>query len=140
MAVEGTSENHVLLTKPKAQSPKPKAQRPETIVELKECRNVHMRFRYVGMATVAVLLQGCGSGGQTQEEKDRQAEEYAKSFGVDAQVSTSADDTKSIAIDRTSVRPTPKDRPSPGPHHRPEGELVAQNADLGPSSRPAPPE
>ena len=61
---------------------------------------MQMRVRCVGVAAM-VLLAGCGGGGQTQEGKDRQAEEYAKSFGVDAQVTTNADGTKSVAIDRS---------------------------------------
>ena len=61
---------------------------------------MHMRSRALVVATIAVVLAGCRAGGQTPEDKDRQAEEYAKSFGVDAQVSTSPDGTKSIAIDR----------------------------------------
>ena len=62
---------------------------------------MHLRFCSLGVATIAVLLAGCGTGSQTQEEKDRQAEQYAKSFGVDAQVSTNPDGTKSVAIDRS---------------------------------------
>jgi hypothetical protein len=57
---------------------------------------------FAAAATLAVITAACGPGSQTQAEKDRQAEEYAKSFGVDAQVTTGADGTKSIAIDRSA--------------------------------------
>jgi len=60
-----------------------------------------MKVRFVCAVTTVVVLAGCGEGRQTQDEKDRQAEEYAKSFGVDAKVTTSADGTKSVAIDRS---------------------------------------
>ena len=63
---------------------------------------MHLRSRSVVVATIAVLLAACGAGSQTQEEKDRRAEEYAQSFGVDAKVATSPDGTKSVAIDRVT--------------------------------------
>jgi hypothetical protein len=60
-----------------------------------------MGFQSVGIVAIVLLLAGCGGGTPSQEEKDRQAEEYAKSFGVDANVSTGADGTRSIVIDQS---------------------------------------
>ena len=61
-----------------------------------------MRLTYrIFLASLAAgCLLGCGGGAQTQTEQDRKAEEYAKSFGVDASVSTRADGTKSVVVER----------------------------------------
>jgi hypothetical protein len=47
-------------------------------------------------------LSGCGNSAPTQAEQDRKAEDYAKSFGVDASVSTRPDGTKSVVIERNA--------------------------------------
>jgi hypothetical protein len=62
-----------------------------------------LRFRAVYVPQVFVmLLAACGPGERTQSDKDRQAEEYAKSFGVDAKVSSNPDGTKTVAVDRST--------------------------------------
>jgi hypothetical protein len=58
-------------------------------------------FRAVSVLSVVVIfLAACGPGEQTRTEQDRQAEEYAKSFGIDANVSSNPDGTKTVAVDR----------------------------------------
>lgn len=48
------------------------------------------------------LVSGCGNGVQTQTEQDRQAEDYARSFGVDATVSTRPDGTQSVVMENSA--------------------------------------
>lgn len=57
------------------------------------------RFRWmVVVAPMVSLLSGCGGGTETQEERDRKAEAYAKSLGANVAVSTNPDGSRSVAV------------------------------------------
>lgn len=60
------------------------------------------RLVRVSLAIVAAgQLAACGSGSQSRAEQDQRAEEYAKSFGVDVDVQTRADGSRSVTVDRS---------------------------------------
>jgi hypothetical protein len=49
--------------------------------------------------TIALSCVGCGSSSTTQDEQDQRAEEYARSLGVDVDVKTNADGTRSVTVE-----------------------------------------
>lgn len=54
----------------------------------------------VALAAIATILAACGSGSTSQAEQDRRAEEYARSFGIDASVRTGADGSRSVTVNQ----------------------------------------
>lgn len=58
------------------------------------------RYSWAPVLLVACLIGACGSPDDSPEARNRQLEEYARSKGVDAEVRTGADGTRSVAINQ----------------------------------------
>lgn len=56
--------------------------------------------RAVVFTAVVVSLAACGSSSTSQQEQDRRAEEYARSFGIDADVKTNPDGSKAVTVNQ----------------------------------------
>lgn len=60
--------------------------------------NMRMSFGITATTAAALALAACGAPAQSEAESQRAAEDYAASFGIDADISTTADGSERVEI------------------------------------------